>query len=188
MIRSGKVLVLNQTFEPLHFCTARRAITMVVMGRAESVEASDFLVRSPSRTYQLPLVIRLYRYIRRPYSVGVAFSKRNVLKRDKYTCQYCGAERVPLTIDHVVPRSRGGETCWENVVTACHRCNLLKGDKTLEEAGMSLLGKGRKPHILFYLNLAQFTYTTFRSEWNKYLPSDLRFPEGRSSEAVRLPA
>lgn len=184
---AAKVLVLNQTYEPLHFCTAKRAITMVVLGKAESVEASELPVRSPSRTYQLPLVIRLYRYIRRPYSVGVAFSKRNVLKRDKYTCQYCGVERVPLTIDHVVPRSRDGETCWENVVAACHKCNLLKGDKTLSEVGLSLLARPRKPHILFYLNLAQFTFATFRAEWNKYLPPDLRFAEPERERAATLP-
>jgi len=183
----AKVLVLNQTYEPLRFCAARRAITMVVMGKAESVEVSEQLVRSPSCAYRLPLVIRLHRYVRRPYSVGVAFSKRNVLKRDRYTCQYCGAERVSLTIDHVAPRSRGGETCWENVVTACQRCNLRKGDKTLSEAGMSLLARPRKPNVMFYLNLAQFTSATFQVEWNKYLPLELRFAEPRAERAVTAP-
>ena len=181
---STKVLVLNQTFEPLRFCTARRAITMVVMGKAEKVEVSELLIRSPSCSYRLPVVIRLYRYIRRPYSVGVAFSKRNVLKRDRYTCQYCGAERVSLTIDHVVPRSRGGETCWENVVAACQSCNLRKGDKTLSQTAMSLLARPRKPHVLFYLNLAQFTFATFQAEWNKYLPSELQFTQPQAEHAV----
>ncbi|MBI3327996.1 MAG: HNH endonuclease [Nitrospinae bacterium] len=85
-----KVLVLNKTYEPLHFCNVKRAIIMVLQGKAESVEMSDRVIRSPSRILPLPTVIRLIQYIKRSYSKGISFSKKNVFKRDNYTCQYCG--------------------------------------------------------------------------------------------------
>ena len=133
------VLVLNGGFEPLHFTNARRAITLLLSGKAESVEPSPRVVRSPSRAFPLPSVIRLAIYIRKPFVERVAFNKKNILRRDHYTCQYCGRRGDRLTVDHVVPRSKGGETAWTNVVAACLRCNLAKGNRALAEAGMTLL-------------------------------------------------
>src|SRR5438046_1195290 len=116
------VLVLNHTFEPLHFTNARRAITLLLAGKAESVEGSPRVIRSPSRAFPLPAVIRLAVYIRKPFLDRVAFNKKNILRRDGYTCQYCNRRGERLTVDHVLPRSRGGDTTWTNVVAACLRC------------------------------------------------------------------
>src|SRR5574342_444158 len=131
------VLVLNATYEPLHFTNARRVI------------------RSPSRAFSLPAVIRLAVFIRKPFLDRVAFNKKNILRRDGYTCQYCNRRGERLTVDHIVPRSRGGETSWTNVVAACLRCNLKKGNHLPHEAGMRLL---RQPHAHSLLD-----------SWRKYL-------------------
>src|SRR2546427_2749 len=104
------VLVLNYSFEPLHFTNGRRAITLMLAGKAEAVEDSPRVVRSPSRAFALPAVIRLAVYIRKPFLDRVAFNKKNILRRDGYTCQYCNRRGERLTVDHVMPRSRGGET------------------------------------------------------------------------------
>src|SRR3989442_464791 len=104
------VLVLNHTFEPLHFTNARRAITLLLAGKAESVEGSPRVIRSPSRAFPLPAVIRLAVYIRKPFLDRVAFNKKNILRRDGYTCHYCNRRGQRLTVDHVLPRSRAGDT------------------------------------------------------------------------------
>jgi 5-methylcytosine-specific restriction endonuclease McrA len=100
------VLVLNYTFEPLHFTNAKRAITLLLSGKAQSVEPSPRIIRSPSVSFQLPAVIRLGVYIRKPFLDRVAFNKKNILRRDGYTCQYCNRRGERLTVDHVLPRSR----------------------------------------------------------------------------------
>lgn len=164
------VLVLNGSFEPLHFTNARRAITLVLAGKAESVEPSPRVVRSPSRSLTLPSVIRLLMYIRRPFTERVAFNKKNILRRDHYTCQYCGRRGERLTVDHVVPRSRGGETTWANVVAACLRCNLQKGNRTLEEAGMALVRLPTPPSFLLSAHLLRHPHAaSFLDAWRKYL-------------------
>ena len=162
------VLVLNYTFEPLHFTNARRAITLVLSGKAESVEASPRLVRSPSLTMCLPAVIRLAMYIRKPFLDRVAFNKKNILRRDGYTCQYCGRRGERLTVDHMVPRSRGGETTWTNVVAACLKCNLQKGNRTVDEAGMTLIREPSHPRFLFSLVRHPHAHS-FLDSWRKYL-------------------
>src|SRR5258705_2660863 len=123
------VLVLNHTFEPLHFTNARRAITLLLAGKAESVESSPRVIRSPSTAFALPAVIRLAVYIRKPFLDRVAFNKKNILRRDGYTCQYCHRRGKRLTVDHIMPRSRGGGTCRKNGVTACLRGNLNKRNR-----------------------------------------------------------
>ena len=110
------VLVLNYTYEPLHFTNAKRAITLLLAGKAESVEASPRVIRSPSRSFHLPAVIRLGAYIRKPFLERVAFNKKNILRRDGYTCQYCSRRGEKLTVDHVVPLCQGGSTTWQNLV------------------------------------------------------------------------
>jgi len=102
------VLVLNATYEPLHFTNARRAVTLLLAGKAEPVEASPRVIRSPSRVFALPAVIRLAVFIRKPFLDRVAFNKKNILRRDGYTCQYCSRRGERLTVDHIVPRCRGG--------------------------------------------------------------------------------
>ena len=171
---TDKVLVLNNTFEPLHVCSARRAVILLFTGRAERVEDSGRIIRSPSVLFVIPAVIRLHRYVKRPASSAISFNKKNILKRDAHTCQYCGrngGER--MTIDHVIPRSLGGRTVWENVVSACRDCNLKKGNKPLHEASMALLRKPSRPGSVFYLGI--MTYSPHRlMVWSKYLSHDAR--------------
>ena len=164
------VLVLNGSFEPLHFTNARRAITLLLSGKAESVEPSPRVVRSPSRSFPLPSVIRLAIYIRKPFVERVAFNKKNILRRDHYVCQYCARRGDRLTVDHVTPRSRGGGTTWTNVVAACLRCNLHKGNRTLDEAGMALVRQPTHPQFLFSIHLLRHPHAPFFIEaWRKYL-------------------
>jgi 5-methylcytosine-specific restriction endonuclease McrA len=167
---SSKVLILNQTFEALQVCTARRAIVLLYTGRAERVEDTNRVLRSPSVVVPVPSVIRLHRYVRKPPLQTLSFNKKNILKRDGYTCQYCGrnsGER--MTIDHVLPRSLGGRTIWENVVSACRACNLRKGSRTPLEAGMALLRPPAKPISVFYLGILASSRERLEA-WSKYLP------------------
>jgi 5-methylcytosine-specific restriction endonuclease McrA len=164
------VLVLNGSFEPLHFTNARRAITLLLAGKAESVEPSPRVIRSPSRAFPLPSVIRLAIYIRKPFVERVAFNKKNILRRDHYTCQYCGRRGDRLTVDHVTPRSKGGDTTWTNVVAACLRCNLYKGNRAVDEAGMTLLRAPQHPQFLFSIHLLRHPHAPlFFDAWRKYL-------------------
>jgi 5-methylcytosine-specific restriction endonuclease McrA len=136
------VLVLNANFEPLNVCTTRRAIGLVLTGKANLVLNGRGVIRTISRVYPRPSVIRLGRMVKRPRP-SVRLTKREVLRRDEYTCQYCGQRFPYLTIDHVVPRRLGGQHSWDNLVAACPACNHRKGGRTLEQAGMRLL---RTPH------------------------------------------
>jgi 5-methylcytosine-specific restriction endonuclease McrA len=173
---SGKVLILNQTFEPLHVCSARRAVILLFTGKAERVEDTLRVIRSPSTALVLPSVIRLHRFVRKPARPTISFNKKNILKRDTHTCQYCGrngGER--MTIDHVIPKSLGGRTVWENVVSACRACNLKKGSKRLGEAGMRLLRKPTRPLSLSYLEIAAHASHHYES-WTKYLPAEAEGP------------
>lgn len=164
-LSAPRVLVLNASYEPLHVASAKRAITLVQFGVAEVLEESEDVVRSPSTTIFIPSVIRLKRYVRRPRAHPVPFNRRNVLRRDFYTCQYCGS-RHELTIDHVHPRSRGGRHAWENVVAACRECNQRKGNRTPEEAGLYLKAPPRAP--TFGLYVAGY-FSAFHENWSKYL-------------------
>jgi 5-methylcytosine-specific restriction endonuclease McrA len=164
------VLVLNATYEPLHFTNARRAVTLLLAGKAESVEASPRVIRSPSRVFALPAVIRLAVFIRKPFLDRVAFNKKNILRRDGYTCQYCNRRGERLTVDHIVPRSRGGETSWTNVVAACLRCNLKKGNRLLDESGMRLLRDPVHPKFVFSTHMLRHPHAhSLLDSWRKYL-------------------
>ena len=136
------VLVLNANFEPLNVCTTRRAIGLVLTGKASLVLNGRGVIRTISRVYPRPSVIRLGRMVKRPRPT-VRLTKREVLRRDDYTCQYCGKRFPYLTIDHIVPRRLGGQHSWNNLVAACPACNHRKGGRTLEQAQMRLL---RTPH------------------------------------------
>lgn len=132
------VLVLNVNFEPLNVCNTRRALGLVFSGKAEIILNGRGTIHSSLAEFEIPSVIRLSHMIKRPRP-QVALSKREILQRDNYTCQYCGYKARVLTIDHVVPRHRGGPHTWQNLVAACTTCNRRKGGQTLEEAGMVLL-------------------------------------------------
>ena len=144
---------------------------MILSGRAENVESDGIPIRSPSFTLMLPAVIRTEHFIRRPYRHRISFSKKKVFRRDNYTCQYCGHSGRDLTIDHVIPKSRGGRTSWENMVVACKRCNLRKGNRTLAESRLTLLRSPREPQVpLFYANPSLVPRSLWES-WKKYLYS-----------------
>lgn len=168
-MNSGKVLILNQTFEPLQVCSARRAVVLLFTGKAERVEDTTRVIRSPSTSFLLPSVVRLYHFVRKPVPPTISFNKKNILKRDAFTCQYCGrngGER--MTIDHVIPKSLGGRTVWENVVSACRACNLKKGNKRPSEVGMRLQRKPIRPLSVSYLGI--LAHASQRLEvWSKYL-------------------
>ena len=126
---------------------------------------SDHVIHSPSRALPLPAVIRLLRYIRRSYRKSLAFSKKNVFRRDNYTCQYCGRMGSDLTIDHIIPRSLGGKTSWDNVVVACQACNVRKGNRRLDETGMHLLRKVKPPPFVVFLNFPPPSAQAFVKIW-----------------------
>ncbi|HNT24703.1 MAG TPA: HNH endonuclease [Anaerolineales bacterium] len=134
----ASVLVLNANFEPIHVCSTHRAISLILGGRASLVMNGRGEIRTVSRSYPLPSIIRLEKMVRRPRP-RVRLTKREVLRRDAYTCQYCGQHTLSLTVDHVTPRHLGGQPTWENLVTACPACNHRKGGRTLEQAQMLLL-------------------------------------------------
>jgi 5-methylcytosine-specific restriction endonuclease McrA len=164
----SSVLVLNATYEPLSVVSVRRAVVLLLKEKAEMVEAAEAELRSEHVTMPMPLVIRLVYYVRIPYRVALPLTRRTVLARDHYTCQYCGKQppRKDLTVDHVLPRSRGGHTSWENVVTACQRCNGHKGNRTPEEANMRLLSRPGQPR---YVALAMVESADTRQAWRKYI-------------------
>ena len=161
-VPESKVLVLNTTFLPINICSWKRAMILVFKGKAESVENSKKYVNSGR--YILPLVIKLRGYIPIPYN-GVVYTRKNVFLRDNYICQYCRKSNN-LTIDHVIPTSRGGEDSWENVVTCCVRCNNKKGDKLTEEANMKLVSIPYKPPSGLYLQVTR--QTSVPSSWFSY--------------------
>jgi len=138
------VLVLNANFEPLNVCNTRRAIGMMLDGRAALIVNGRGVIQTVSRTFPLPSVIRLEHMIQRPRP-QIKLSRREVFRRDDYTCQYCGRKTLNLTVDHVLPRHLGGRQSWTNMVTACPTCNHQKGGRRLEESRMSLLAIPREP-------------------------------------------
>jgi 5-methylcytosine-specific restriction endonuclease McrA len=139
----AQALVLNASFEPLSVVSARRAVVLVVREKAELIHSQNQVWRSEHLAVEVPTVIRLRRYVRVPYRRRVPLNRRAVFARDLHACQYCGHGAENL--DHVMPRSRGGTHTWENVVAACRRCNTRKGDRTPDEAGMSLVGSPGAP-------------------------------------------
>lgn len=142
-----KTLLLNSTFEPLRVISWRRAVILWFEGKVEIVEEyDDFDLTSVSMTIKCPSVVRLFEYVN-GRKHRVKFSRVNVFSRDHYTCQYCGKQpgTSSLTYDHVLPRSKGGKTVWENIVTCCVACNSKKADRTPEQARMRLMTKPVKP-------------------------------------------
>jgi len=161
------VLVLNQTYEPLNVCRARRALVLLDKGKAEVIEHSQGLAHSVSSAFPLPSVIRMIYFIRRPRP-RLRLSRREVFARDRYTCQYCGRETRELTLDHVIPRHKGGEHVWENLVSACKVCNHRKAGRTPTEARMRLIRQPFQPQVSHYYMFYQ--YLQDRAGWQKFIP------------------
>lgn len=159
------VLVLNQDYQPISICSVQRSVKLVFLEKAELLhDDPKKVIRTVNEEYSYPSVIRLRRYIRLPYA-KIVLSRRNIMKRDRHTCQYCGT-KSDLTLDHVMPRSRGGEDSWENLVTACNHCNVRKGNRTPDEADMLLKVEPYRPvHITFFQNLLGGV----QDHWKPYL-------------------
>ena len=157
-------LVLNATFEPLSIVPARRAICLVLSDKAEIVEDDGTQVHAETFVMPGPLVIRLRYVVKVPYHRRTAMSRRAIFARDNHCCQYCGA--LADSIDHVMPRSRGGMHVWENVTAACRGCNLKKRDSTPDEAGMRLANKPHTPRELAWITVS---VGRIPEAWKQYL-------------------
>ncbi len=148
----SRSLVLNATYEPLSIVPARRALVLVLREKAIAIENGDATWHSEMLALSVPTVIRLRNYVKVPYGRRVALNRRAVFVRDDFTCQYCAGPAENL--DHVVPRSRGGQHTWENVVACCKRCNVRKSDRSLEEAGYQLKKRPGPPNRYGWVMLA----------------------------------
>jgi 5-methylcytosine-specific restriction endonuclease McrA len=167
----GQVLVLNASYEPLNVCSVRRAHVLVFKGKAEVLEEHETPLHSATDTFARPHVIRLVQYVRVPRAAQRKISRRALFARDEWSCVYCGTSGGRLTLDHVVPRSRGGDSVWENVVTACAPCNLRKGDRLPEEASMTMRRHPRPPAPVLFIRLA--APAGLPTTWQRYLSSSI---------------
>jgi 5-methylcytosine-specific restriction endonuclease McrA len=160
----AKALVLNATYEPLCVVPVRRAVVLVLKEKAEVLHATDAELHSERRAFAVPSVIRLTYFVKVPFRARAALSRRAVFVRDGHRCQYCGANAE--NIDHIVPRSRGGEHAWENVVAACRPCNTRKEDRLIHEVGFVLRRKPMAPRELTWVIVA---VGTVHPHWEPYL-------------------
>ncbi len=168
--KGRKVLILNQDFSALTICSVQKAFILVYLNKAELVEqAKGINLNTISLSYPMPSIIRLFKYVQLPYK-GVMLSRQNIFKRDGNECQYCGSVH-DLTLDHVMPRSRGGKSTWDNLVTACRRCNSKKGDYTPPEANMKLTRQPFKPSFIMFLR--DFSGHA-DEEWKPYLGKKMK--------------
>ena len=162
----GQVLVLNASYEPLNITTWRRALVMMLKGKAESLEEDKS--HKIRHDILLPTVIRLRQFVHVPFR-AIPLTRKNILHRDCHSCQYCGYKGEKLSIDHVFPRSRGGSHDWENVTTACLSCNVMKGNRTPNEASMPLMKIPRKPLSNLSFEATMHINSGQHKEWRKYV-------------------
>jgi hypothetical protein len=146
---STKILVLNSDYLPVNVTTFKKAFKLIYKGKAEIIEDEGETIITFKKKYLNPSVIRLIRYVNIPYR-KVILSRENIFKRDNNTCTYCGINKN-LTVDHIIPKSKGGKNVWENLITSCFVCNSKKGDKTLEQVNMKPMFNPFKPHPLFFI-------------------------------------
>jgi 5-methylcytosine-specific restriction endonuclease McrA len=166
-IGSTRVLVLNASYEPINVCTVRRAAVLVLKSRAEVLETGEGALHSERLQLERPCVIRLVRYVRIPRDVHRRkITRKAVLARDAYTCQYCGREAAGLTVDHVIPRSRGGKSVWENIVASCAPCNRRKGNRLPREVSMHPANHPRPPGPNVFIRIAA---PRVPNAWEPYL-------------------
>ena len=164
---SGRVLVLNASYEPINVCTVRRAAVLLLKERAEILERADWSLHAESLTMPRPVVIRLITYVKIPRDAHRRkITRRAVFARDRWTCQYCGHQRGHLTVDHVIPRSKGGASSWENIVTSCAPCNRRKGDRLPGQAKMVPVRSPRAPAPTVFIHVAT---PTIPAAWEQYL-------------------
>jgi 5-methylcytosine-specific restriction endonuclease McrA len=164
----GIVLVLNQNYEPLNVCNLPRAFRLLFGEKAEVLEYDHQMIRTPRTEFRAPSVIRLQHQIRRPRP-RAKLSRREVFARDDYTCQYCGHRTTDLTLDHVVPRHRGGSHTWDNLVAACNACNHRKGSKSVEEARLRLTKLPFEPRCDVYSLFTPYLADDRNEAWRTYL-------------------
>jgi 5-methylcytosine-specific restriction endonuclease McrA len=164
----GEVLVLNNDYEPLNVCNARRAINLVFRGKADVLHQHEMPVVTMQGAWARPTVVKLKHHVRRPYP-ELRLSRRSVFARDGHACAYCGATRE-LTIDHVIPRRLGGKTTWDNLVACCRTCNIKKGDKTMAQWGIPPRRAPRKPRYVPFISLVKFLDSRQNDIWKDYLP------------------
>ena len=164
-ILNRKVLLLNQSYEPIMVVAARRAIILLLSDKVDSIENYSESIHSAYLTLRLPSVIRLREYTRIKKK-DIVLSRKNILKRDNHTCQYCSITSVPMTLDHIIPRNKGGGDSWENLVAACVSCNTKKGNKILKDIKMRLIRVPKKPTNIMHL---QKFVKQFQKSWRPYL-------------------
>lgn len=174
-----EVLLLNSDFEPLNVCNVRRAMALILLGKADVLQAAERAIRTAGGELVAPSIVKMRYHVRRPMP-ELRLSRHSVLARDNYTCQYCGQRGKELTIDHVVPRWMGGGHAWDNLVACCRRCNLKKADKTPKQARMSLARAPRRPHFIPYISLPSYLKARERDDWQMYLPVFEAFCSSRS--------
>ena len=165
---NAPVLVLNQNYEPLNVCDIRRAFRLLGAEKAELIERNHQVIHTPTLAIDAPSVIRLQYHVKRPRP-RVKLSRREVFARDRHTCQYCGRQTHDLTLDHVMPRHRGGAHSWENLVTACKPCNHRKGGKTLDEARLRLKREPHEPRSDIYSLFTPYLADDRNDAWRTYL-------------------
>ena len=160
------VLVLNANFEPINVCDYHRAIGLMLTDKAILILNGRGIIKTSTSSYPIPSVIRLQRMVQRP-RMKINISRKEVFRRDQFTCQYCGKTTLILTVDHVLPKHLGGQHTWYNLVAACPGCNHRKGGRTLQDSGMSLLRIPQEPpqNALYIFN----RYLEENREWNLYL-------------------
>jgi 5-methylcytosine-specific restriction endonuclease McrA len=164
---SSRVLVLNASYEPINVCTVRRAAVLVLKERAEILEHADHMLQAERVALPRPAVIRLRSYVRLPRDAHARrITRRAVFARDRWTCQYCGIVRGSLTVDHVIPRSKGGTSSWENIVSSCAPCNRRKGDRLPTQIDMHPRRKPAPPNPTVFVHVAT---PTIPSAWEQYL-------------------
>jgi 5-methylcytosine-specific restriction endonuclease McrA len=164
-----QVLLLNITYEPLRIINWKKAITLLCLGKVEVIEEYSREIHAISFTVRLPSVVRLLYLVRKPNG-PVKFSRQNIYARDRYKCQYCGGRFTTeeLTYDHILPRSRGGRTAWENIVTCCIDCNRKKGGRTPREACMKLVRKPSRPKWIPSIRIT-VGFKEVPESWRDYL-------------------
>jgi 5-methylcytosine-specific restriction endonuclease McrA len=161
-------------------CNFKRAVTLVYLGKAEVVKTSrDHVMHAPELEMEIPSVLRLCHLVRRPKPV-LRLSRRAILARDNYTCQYCGASTREMTIDHVIPRRLGGQAAWENLVASCKSCNSRKGDKHPWQVGLALRRKPTMPRFVPYISFTKYLSCLDNESWREFLPS---YPDPRPAVA-----
>ena len=162
------MLVLNATYEPINVCTVRRATVLLLKEKAEVIEIGPQDLHWARGSMTKPVVIRLVTYVRIPRDTHKRkITRRAVFARDQWTCQYCGEERGSLTVDHVIPRSKGGPTDWHNIVTCCAPCNRRKGDRLPRQANMVPRQPPSAPNSTIFIHVA---VPVIPQSWERYIP------------------